>query len=193
MRYAASLVLCAMVCAAPITAQSLGDLARKEDARRKAVTPGKVYTNGDLPAAPAPSAPVATEGQPSGPSSTAAASDAGKSDAAKADGKSDGKGDAKGDAVKKDEAYWRGRLQAERDAIERAKVLLDALQSRINSLQTDFVNRDDPAARATIAAERQRALGELDRTKLEIQQRTKVIAQIQDEARQSGAPAGWYR
>ena len=75
----------------------------------------------------------------------------------------------------------------------RAKVLLEALQSRINGLQTDFINRDDPAARASIGAERVRALGELDRIKLEIQQRTKALADIREEARRAGVPSSWYR
>ena len=35
-------------------AQSLGDVARKEEARRKATANGKVYTNDDLRGAPAP-------------------------------------------------------------------------------------------------------------------------------------------
>jgi hypothetical protein len=40
-----------------ISAQSLGDVARLEAARRKAATTGKVYTNGDLPAVE-PSVPM---------------------------------------------------------------------------------------------------------------------------------------
>src|SRR6266545_3588216 len=35
-------------------AQSLGDVARQEQARRKSASSGKVYTNGDLHSAPAP-------------------------------------------------------------------------------------------------------------------------------------------
>jgi hypothetical protein len=191
MKHAALVLVATMMCAASPFAQSLGDLARKEEQRRKVVSPGKVYTNDDLRSAPAP---------PPAPAATASAADqpaADKDKAAAAD-KDKPSGDKAAaapaaDTVKKDEAYWRGRLQAERDALERAKVLLDALQGRVNGLQTDFINRDDPAARAVVTAERQRALAELDRTKLEITQRTKAIAEIQEEARRSGAPAGWYR
>ena len=52
---AAAFLLSAM----PAQAQSLADVARKEEARRKA-TPeaAKVYTNKDLNAAPAPSIPA---------------------------------------------------------------------------------------------------------------------------------------
>jgi hypothetical protein len=185
MRHVASLLVWAIVCALPVSAQSLGDMARKEEARRKAAAPGKVYTNDNLrpspvsaPAAAAVPAPDTAAGTPS------VAGDPAPPGAP---------APPVPDSVKKDEAYWRTRIQAEVQGLERAKLMLDALQSRVNGLQTDFVNRDDPAARAVIGAERARALGELDRTKTEIQQRTKALAAIREEARRSGAPAAWYR
>ena len=67
------------------------------------------------------------------------------------------------------------------------------LQSRINALTTDFVNRDDPAQRNAIAAERQKSLAELDRVKQEIVDQQKAISAIQDDARRAGVPAGWVR
>jgi septal ring-binding cell division protein DamX len=172
---------------ATVQAQSLGDLARKEEDRRKTVAPGKVYTNDSLPrtaappavaAAPAPSAPDAASSAPGQARKPGPADPATQSPVA---------------GIKKDEAYWRGRLQAERDGLERAKVLLAALQSRANALQADFVNRDDPAQRSVLFSERQRALAELDRTGLEIEQRTKAAADLQEEARRAGVPAAWYR
>ena len=185
MRHAALVLICAIVCAASLSAQGLSDLARKEEQRRKSVTPGKVYTNDNLKPAPSPSAPATPPAPAPSQDQAAAPAQPGTPPPAPEP--------QKPETQKKDEAYWRGRLQAERDGIERAKVLLDALQGRVNGLQTDFVNRDDPAARAMVSAERQRVLAELDRTKLEIQQRTKAIAEIQEEARRSGVPAAWYR
>ena len=78
-------------------------------------------------------------------------------------------------------------------ALERAKTFAEALQSRINALNTDFVNRDDPAQRNVVAADRNKALAEMDRVKKEIEQHTKAIAGIQEEARRAGVPAGWVR
>jgi hypothetical protein len=94
---------------------------------------------------------------------------------------------------KPDEAAWRQRIQAERDALQRAETFAEALQSRINALSTDFTARDDPAQRATIATDRQKALAELDRVQQEILQHTKAIAGIQEEARRAGVPPGWLR
>ena len=84
-------------------------------------------------------------------------------------------------------------MQTARDARARAESFAEALQSRINALSADFVNRDDPAQRNVIAGDRQKALAELDRVKKEILQYTKDVADTQEEARRAGVPAGWVR
>ena len=68
-----------------------------------------------------------------------------------------------------------------------------ALQSQINGLTADFAARDDPAQRAKVGTDRQKALTELDRVKKEIQQHTKALADLQEEARRAGVPPGWLR
>jgi hypothetical protein len=168
------------------SAQSLGDIAKKEEARRKTVkSPGKVYTNQDLradtssapePAPPASAAADAT--QPAAPNAPAAAQPAQPAPA---------------DDQKKDEAYWKDRLTQARTALDRAKTFADALQSRINALTTDFAARSDPAQRSVIEQDRQKALAELDRVSKEIKDNTKAITDIQEEARKAGVPASWYR
>ena len=80
-----------------------------------------------------------------------------------------------------------------RDKLQRTQIFADSLQTRINSLTTDFVNRDDPAQRAKIEADRKAALAELERVKKEIDDQNKAIAAIEDEARRAGVPAGWLR
>lgn len=175
-------------------AQSLGDVARKEQARRKG-TPstqgaGKVYTNDDLKGAPAPAATAPSTASGSTPDAKA---DAGKSGDAKAgDGKTPDDKAPKTDA-KADEATWRKRRLAIQEAIDRAKSFAEALQSRINGLTTDFAARDDPAQRAAVNNDRQKALTELDRVKKEVEVHTKELADLQEEARKSGVPAGWLR
>jgi hypothetical protein len=172
------------------SAQSLGDLARNEAARRNATPAGKVYTNADLPAAESSSSgatPAAAAQTPSPSASSAAASDKGTAAAA------DAKGGSKTEPTKKDEAYWRDHMKAAREGKARAESFAEALQSRINALSTDFANRDDPAQRNTIAGDRQKALDELTRVKKEIADYTKAIADLQADARKEGVPAGWVR
>ena len=84
-------------------------------------------------------------------------------------------------------------MKSLRDGKARAESFAEALQSRINALSNDFVNRDDPAQRNVIAGDRQKALDELSRVQKEISEFTKSIDDLQTEARRAGVPAGWVR
>lgn len=189
---AAGILSCVLAGTTALSAQ-LGSVARKEAERRKTAKQGKSYTNDDLPAVPPPSSAPASSGTQSpdatAPAAAAPPPSAPSSDAAAAPPRVS----ADPAERKKEEAAWRERIKAEREALDRAKTFADALQTKINSLNTDFVNRDDPAQRATIAADRDKSLAELDRLKKEIAEHTKAIAGIQEEARRAGVPAGWVR
>lgn len=179
-------VVLVLTCASLASAQStatrpLADLAKAEEARRKDVSkPAKVLTNNDLkpdisrgvaaPSTVTPATATSANATPGGPAAAAKpASDA------------------------KDQAYWAGRMKDARDKQQRLRLFADSLQTRINSLTTDFINRDDPAQKAKLEADRKAALAELDRVKKEMDDQTKAIAAIEDEARRAGVPAGWLR
>ncbi len=172
--------------ATSVRAQSLADVAKQEEARRKAIkTPAKVITNDDLKkygSATAPATATAEQkttpaaGQDATPPKDAAAQQpAGEQEPAK------------------DEAYWRKRITDARATLDRSQVLADALQSRINALWADFTARDDRVQREQIEIERHKALAELDRMKTDIEAQKKAIADIEEEARQQGVPPGWLR
>jgi hypothetical protein len=80
-----------------------------------------------------------------------------------------------------------------RDQLERNQTYLAALESRVNALNADFVNRDDPAQRATIDSDRKKALTELDNLKQQVAADKKAIADLEEEGRRAGVPAGWLR
>jgi hypothetical protein len=165
-------------------AQSLGDIARQEEARRKAVSSsGKVYTNESLRA----------EGAPAVPAQAPPATGADKSASKTADTDKTPASGAAADDGKKDEKYWRKRLETERDQLTRAQTFVEALQSRINGLSADFSAHDDPFQRNQISADRQKALSELDRVRKEIAAHTRAISDIQEEGRRAGVPAAWLR
>ena len=168
--------------AAGAYAQSLGDVARKEEARRKTVRkPSRTYTNDNLKNVDPPPADTASSPEPQAAAAPATAEPpAATTSPAPSEGA-------------RDEKYWRGRLDAARTALTRAQTVQEALQSRVNALSSDFVNRDDPAQRNVIAADRQKALAELDRVKKEIVDQQKAIADIQEDGRRAGVPAGWLR
>jgi hypothetical protein len=93
----------------------------------------------------------------------------------------------------RDEPWWRDRMAKTRASLERSRVLADALQSQINGLQTDVINRDDPAQRAQLQRQLQRALDEHDRLTQQIARDEQTIKDIQTEARRNGIPPGWIR
>jgi hypothetical protein len=160
--------------------KSLGEIARQEAERRKALkTPAKVYTKDDLPRS-ALMSPAASGG------SDAAAGAA--QDPATAKPEAGEKPDGE-----KDEVWWRARMTQAREAVRRNEMFVTALQSRLNALAADFAARDDPFQRAQITEERNKTLSELEQVSKEIKELQAEIAQIETDARQAGIPPGWIR
>jgi len=165
--------------------RKLAEVAKDEEARRKSVRkPARVYTNSDLkpdtsrvPTASTPTvdAPSATPVSAT-PATTAAVAPTGADPSAT-----------------KDQAYWAARISKARSELTRAQLFAESLQSRINALTTQYVNRDDRVQREQVFLERQTALSELERVKQEVANHTKAIATIEEEARRAGVPAGWLR
>ena len=178
-RYRAAVAALVVLCAVPplwAQAPPLAEVARKEQERRKTQKPaGKVYTNKDLP----------ESAQGRGPTPVAQpAPDTSKPPAEKP---------AAGQENEKDETWWKNRINQAREELRRNEAFAEALQTRINSLSADFVNRDDPAQRALISEDRNKALAELARVKGEVDRGKKQIEDIEEEARKAGVPPGWLR
>lgn len=197
-RFLACAVLLAT--AMPVAAQSLADVARAEEARRKAVKgQAKVYTNDTLRgadggAAPPPPTPASapSPATPSAPATAGTPAPGGVSQPGTSPGSKPAAPPAAAGTAK-DEKYWRDRLAGARDALSRSQTFADALQSQINALYTEFVNMDDPLRRSAIEQKRLAAIAEQDRVKADIVKQTKAIADIEDEARRANVPAGWLR
>jgi hypothetical protein len=203
MRICAFLLILGAAIAAPLSAQSLADVARQEAQRRQTLKDsGKSYSNQDLKPAPMPppsadaqadsdqlaaddKSAATTPGDPAAAAAAALAKDA-TGDEPLAD-----KAEAKTEQRGRD--YWVKRMADLRQQLDRDQTYFDAMQSRINALTTDFVNRDDPAQRSQIAADRQKALTEFDRLKNGIEADKKAIADAEEEARRADVPAGWLR
>lgn len=158
------------------TPPSLAEMAQKEQERRKALkgAVGRVYSDKDLPKAATP--PIAS----TVPATPTVVQGENKPAESKADDQ-------------KDETWWRNRMLQAREAQRRAESFAAALQSQINGLTTDVVNRDDPYQRAKLADSRLKALSELQRVTGEIEQAKKDIVDIEEEARRANVPPGWLR
>src|SRR5260221_87409 len=167
-------LLAAVAVPQTIRAQSLTDVARAEEPRRKRVkAPAKVYTNDNLKGADQNSAPAAAGPNTAAatPASGTAAPDAGKPGPPKPPAD---------EGPKKDEKYWKDRITLARDTLTHDKVLADALQSRVNALNHDFAGTDDPAQRAIVEQNRKTAMAEMDRINADIQKQTKAVSDIQE-------------
>jgi hypothetical protein len=182
---AAAVAIVLVVPAAASQTPPLGEVARKEQERRKE-TPaaGKVYTNKDLPqSAAAPKADGAKPAEPSSAIPTEPGSEPRPAAATPAD-------PSTGAA---DEAQWKNRINAAREELRRSEMFAEALQTRGRSLSRDSMTRDDPAQRARLRQEHVDVNEEIARVKQEIERGRKQIADIEEEARKAGVPPGWLR
>jgi uncharacterized membrane protein YqiK len=185
-RIFACVLVSSLLSSAAATAQSLAEVARAEEARRKTLKPpAKVYTNDDLgrsgdgPAPPPLEPTTAKAGaQGSAPGRAAPSRPAQPAESAPSE---------------RDEKYWRARVNDARTGVQRAQAFYDALQSQINGLYAQFVAVDDPAQRALIEKKRLAALAEQERVKADIAETTKAVADIEEEARRASVPPGWLR
>jgi hypothetical protein len=197
----AGVCLGAMLVSVDSSAQALADVAKAEAARRKAQgkTSAKTYTNEDLKkdgsSAPAPAPAGDASGTPAAPASAGPAQTGSAAPASKpatTAGTPEKPAPPSADPPK-DEKYWRNRITDARTALQRSQAFVDALQSHINGLYTEFVAMGDPIQRATIEKRRNEAIAEQDRVKADIVQQTKAIASIEEEARRASVPSGWLR
>lgn len=160
--------------------QTLGEAARREALRRQLLPPAAhVLTTESLPPARPgdfgePPPPAAQAGAPADATAKASAEPAKPSDT-------------------HDEKWWHDRITTARDTVTHDQMAVEALQSEINALTRDFVNRDDPAQKAQIEQQRIRTLNELDRMKKQLVDDQKGIDDIVAEARRDGVPPGWIR
>ena len=171
---------------------SLAEVARREAARRKALAEAgkraKLLTNQDVKKWVPPEEAAPTDASASAKASGKPADQASEATAAEKPGAEKTAADAT-----KGEQYWRDRMTAAREELRRNQAFAEALQSRINALSAEFSAKDDPYQRAQVADDRQKALAELDRLNTDIDNNKKAIADLEDEARRAGIPAGWVR
>ncbi|HEY3043853.1 MAG TPA: hypothetical protein VGJ39_07505 [Vicinamibacterales bacterium] len=179
-------VLLSLGVVAPLAAQTLADVARQEQERRKAIKkPSKVLTNQDLRAATGTAPPATT--------TTASPDASGTTPAAAGTQKPAADAEKKPEEPAKDQAYWSGRWKDLQTQISRNETFAVALQSRINALANEYTNQGDGVRQQAIAVDRQKTIDELNRVTKQIADDKKAIATLQEDARRAGVPAGWLR
>jgi hypothetical protein len=181
---------CALVLAAPTLsahAQSLADVARREEERRKAVATGRVYTNENLGPASEGSAPPApaTAAAPSAAEAAAPAATPVPNPAA------GGATEAAGGTVveadsKRTEAYWRKMMKDLRARLTQSTAALAAQQARLAEIDGGGVSTANAREREVVAA----AIPKLQEG---IRYQTEEIARWTARAKVEKIPADWIQ
>jgi len=155
---------------------SLSEVAQKEALRRQMLPKAHVSVSGTgMPGGmPLPSqTPAPTAAQPASAAAPAPANPA--------------------EEHRTDEAWWRKRLSDARTALEQDQTTAATLQTRINGLQRDVVNVDNPLRQAKLREDLNNALADLEKAKTRVTNSQNAIQGIQDEARRMSVPPGWVR
>ena len=167
---------------AAASGQSLADVARQEEERRKATdTQARVYTNEDLGKA-SQAAPVPRPAAAAKPEATPS-----KAEAGKAEGTDAAAGAPKAEANEhRDEKHWRERSRSYRERLDKLRADVSAIQSRVEALQ---------AAAQTPAVLSDLRIAEKDLTKFKNQLGfiQKEWSQIEAKAREDKVPAAWLQ
>jgi hypothetical protein len=181
----AVLIFLASWLASPPT--GLADVANREAFRRLATQKSQAsLTNMGLPQEPVPPAAVSLNSAPPAADSVTKPADA---TAKPADPAAPG---AKS-TPPKDESWWRGRMSELRAAADKDQQTASELQTRINRLQADSVNIDDPLKQTKARIDLVASLELLDKMKAQVDADRRAIADLQEEARRQNVPAGWVR
>ena len=155
-------------------AQSLADVARNEEVRRKTIKqPSRVYTDADL------SKYGAVTAQSQQAAATVTVLDA--------NGKPVGEAAAAA-GLPANEEGWRARLQSARDGLDRNRLLVNALEQQARSAKAragdaDGEGEDPNAGRAA----------EIKRLKAEMETFRQTLDNAEEDARKAGVPPGWVR
>lgn len=173
-----------IVCSGVARSQSLADVARKEQERRKAIkSPARVYTNDDLRRYP-----LTTVTDAPAPDQSNAAPGSGQAGA-----KADARGKDEAPSVNLGEDYWRKAITDARSALARSRTYLEALQGRATGLTQEFYTREDPEQRSAVWKQRMRAMDDIERLQKEIADQERAVAKVEDDARKANVPPGWIR
>lgn len=164
--------------------QSLADVARQEEERRKALnTPtSRVYTNRDLSEAPPAPPSAATAAKPDAVDAKKEAVKAGTGDATAATAEA-----PKAEANKyRDEKHWRDRALSYRTRLTKLRADVEAIQARVESLRA---GGQTPGLLADLRLAEQ----DLTRFKNQLASIQKEWSQIEQKAREDKIPGTWLQ
>ena len=172
------------------SAQGLGEVARKEAARRQQVTTGKKYTNENLPASDAPAVTAAVPAPSATPSETAPALGEKADKAAPTEGAAGtGEPTITPPREKRDEKYWRDRSAVLRVKLNEGQEKVKALQQRLAQLD-DALKRGAGSSHTQEREVTQQALTEAQENHAHMKAEW---TRMEDRAKAANVPPEWLR
>lgn len=170
-----------------VHAQSLADIANQEKQRRESIdgSPAKItntnvdeYTGGSV----STSTPIEQPSEkPDSENSEETAESAGE----------ETKTDEPVDFSGRTESYWRETMTAARQKVENLEKQSTVLTLRLNDLENKFYNIDDGFDRDAVQKEMQKTYYEIDLNKENLAKAKEELADLEQDARKSGALPGW--
>ena len=149
-------------------AQTIADLARQERAKRQSSPNAIVFSNRS----------IKTGSAASNPASQAKAESPAPPPAPETDGR--------------DEKWWRSHFEQVRADIQRLEGLIPVLEADVTVANREFLTRSyDPDGRGQRAIADAKA--KVEAAKADLAQAKERRAQLDEELRRSGSPAGWAR
>ena len=165
------------------SAQSLGELARREEERRRQTTAGKQYSNADLPATDSATVPAVVPPDP-GPATTAAA----PTTSAPANGPgADADAPSARGREKRDEKYWRARARELRGHVERTQAQIGLVQERLAELEARAATSPDARRESQVTGTHLRKLRQ------NLQSFAEEVERFEQRARADRVPADWIK
>jgi hypothetical protein len=164
------------------SAQSLGELARREEERRRQTTSGKQYTNADLPHSEGATVPAVI---PADPAPAAPAAPADPATASRPETAADA-GTARG-REKRDEKYWRARARELRGHVQRTQTEIASVEGRLAGLETRATTAPDALRERDVTSAHLRKLRQ------NLQSFGEEVARFEQRARADRVPADWIK
>jgi hypothetical protein len=164
--------------------QSLGDIAKQEQDRRKKVTDEKVITDEEAAKYRDSSLTTTVPEQPAAKTdSENKASASSKTEKPESDEPVDFEG--------RTETYWRQTMAEARQKVKDLEDEATAIELRLNSLQNRFYREDDGFKREGVQQDMQKGYYERDKNKEDLAKAKDMLQDLEKEAKKSGALPGW--
>ena len=185
----AGAALVALLFASLAVAQSLGDLARQEKAKRAKQTkkPAKVYTNDNMPARPPGEGPTAAStmsNEPPPEQATSATIPIPGAPEIKPDDKEDKKGSKE---------MWQGRFKSAKQQIATAEDAQRLSEDELGLLQIQQARELDPETLRDLETKVKDKTADVEAKRAQTDKAKKALDALEKEFKESGAPADWAK